>query len=66
MNEGMKEIFWLFRSRAAVFTHDLLMVPIAWFGAYWLRFNLESIPAVFLRQALILLPVVWIVQGGMF
>ena len=62
----MKETFWLFRSRFAVFTHDLLMVPIAWFGAYWLRFNLDSIPETFLHQSLLLLPVVWIAQGGMF
>ena len=62
----MKETFWLFRSRFAVFTHDLLMVPIAWFGAYWLRFNLGSIPETFLHQSLLLLPVVWIAQGGMF
>jgi FlaA1/EpsC-like NDP-sugar epimerase len=62
----MKEIFWLFRSRAAAFTHDLLMVPIAWFAAYWLRFNLGPIPEGFLHQALVLLPVVWIAQGGMF
>lgn len=62
----MKEFFWLFRSRAAVFTHDMVMVPIAWFAAYWLRFNLESIPEGFFNQAMILLPVVWLVQGGMF
>src|SRR3989344_1174411 len=62
----MKEIFWLFRSRAAVFTHDLLMVPIAWFGAYWLRFNLDSFPPGFFDQALMLLPVIGIAQGGMF
>ncbi len=62
----MKEIFWLFRSRVAAFTHDLLMVPLAWFCAYWLRFNLGPIPQEFLHQALWLLPVVWIAQGGMF
>jgi FlaA1/EpsC-like NDP-sugar epimerase len=62
----MKEILWFFRSRVAVYTHDLSMVPIAWFGAYWLRFNLEPIPEGFINQALILLPVVWIIQGGMF
>jgi FlaA1/EpsC-like NDP-sugar epimerase len=62
----MKEIFSYLRSRTAVFTHDLLMVPIAWFGAYWLRFNLDSIPEGFLNQALILLPVIVIAQGGMF
>jgi FlaA1/EpsC-like NDP-sugar epimerase len=62
----MKKFFWYFRSRAAAFTHDLLMVPAAWFLAYWLRFNLDPIPDGFLTQALILLPVVWVVQGGMF
>ncbi len=62
----MKEILWLFRSRAAVFTHDLLMVPIAWFGAYWLRFNLDPFPPGFFDQALMLLPVIGIAQGGMF
>ncbi len=62
----MKEIFRLFRSRLAAFTHDLLMVPVAWFGAYWLRFNLDSIPEGFFHQALVLLPVVWVAQGGMF
>jgi FlaA1/EpsC-like NDP-sugar epimerase len=62
----MKEILWHFRSRAAVFTHDLLMVPIAWFGAYWLRFNLDVIPEGFIHQALVLFPVIWMAQGGMF
>jgi FlaA1/EpsC-like NDP-sugar epimerase len=62
----MKEVLWLFRSRASAFAHDLAMVPIAWFGAYWLRFNLDSIPEGFFHQALVLLPVIWIVQGGMF
>lgn len=62
----MKEIIWYFRSRAAAFTHDLLMVPVAWFVAYWLRFNLDTIPDGYFSQALILLPVVWAVQGGMF
>ena len=62
----MKKILWFFRSRAAVFAHDLLMVPLAWFCAYWLRFNLDSIPEEFFRQALLLLPIVWIMQGVAF
>jgi FlaA1/EpsC-like NDP-sugar epimerase len=62
----MKEIFWLFRSRAAIMMHDLLMVPIAWFGAYWLRFNLDPISDVYLHQALMLLPVILAVKAGMF
>ena len=46
--------------------HDLAMVPVAWLGAYWLRFNLDSIPPEFFSQALALLPVVWLAQGAMF
>ena len=32
------------RSSSTAFVHDITMVPLAWFGAYWLRFNLETIP----------------------
>ena len=62
----MKAIILYLRSRTAVFTHDLMMVPIAWFGAYWLRFNLDAIPDGYIDQAIVLLPVIWIAQGGMF
>jgi FlaA1/EpsC-like NDP-sugar epimerase len=48
------------------FLHDLLMVPLAWLGSYWLRFNLDGIPDEFWRQALLMLPVVMVVQGSMF
>ena len=51
------------RHRAAAFTHDLVMVPIAWLGAFWLRFNLGPIPSEFLHTALAMLPVVMAVQG---
>lgn len=49
-----------------VFVHDLLMVPIAWIAAYWLRFNLDAIPPDYLDQALLLLPVVWGSQAVLF
>ena len=42
------------------------MIPIAWFGALWLRFNLDTIPAAFLEQAFRVLPVLVVVQGGTF
>ncbi len=32
------------------------MIPLAWFGAYWLRFNLESIPDEYWYSALLYLP----------
>ena len=54
------------RSRAAAFAHDLVMVPVAWFGAYWLRYNLESIPAPFFERAMLLSPLVLAAQGVVF
>ena len=56
---------WL-RSRRAAFLHDLLMIPAAWLGALWLRFNLATIPPEYLDQALRVLPVVVVVQGANF
>ena len=54
------------RSRSGAFAHDLLMIPVAWLGAFWLRFNLDSIPAGFLDQALLLLPVIVVIQSAAF
>lgn len=45
-------------SRWPVLLHDGLMVPIAWLLAYWFRFNLDTIPAPFLDEAIALLPTV--------
>jgi FlaA1/EpsC-like NDP-sugar epimerase len=42
------------------------MVPAGWFGAFWIRFNLETVPDEFWRQSVMLLPVVWITQGTIF
>ncbi len=61
----MKDLIRFFHSRTAAFVHDLLMIPVAWWGAYWLRFNLDAIPDGYLNQAFILMPVVWAAQGGM-
>lgn len=49
---------WGLRRRAAVVAYDALMVPVAWCLAYWLRFNLDAIPANFLRTAAVMLSVV--------
>jgi len=54
------------RSRWSVLAHDLVMVPLAWLAAYWLRYNLSEIPEHFLRQAWLLLPLVILVQGSVF
>lgn len=55
-----------FRSSVAAFAHDLLMIPIAWFGAYWVRFNLEPVPLEYFQSALGMLPLVILVQGTLF
>ncbi len=52
--------------RWAIVAHDLLVIPIAWLGAYWLRFNLGPVPHLFVRQSVYLLPVVLVVQGLVF
>ncbi len=62
----MNRILARLRSRVAAVVHDLAMIPLAWLGAYWLRFNLESVPEPFLRHALYALPVVFVVQAGFF
>lgn len=48
--------------RAIVFIHDLLAIPIAWLGAYWLRFNLTPIPPSILHIAISILPIVILFQ----
>jgi FlaA1/EpsC-like NDP-sugar epimerase len=53
----------LLRPRTVIFIHDVLMAPIAWMGAYWLRFNLETIPEPELSMALIFMPWVVAVQA---
>ena len=55
-----------FRSRITIFIHDLVMVPCAWFGAYWLRFNLDVIPAKYYAAAIAFLPFVLTIQVCLF
>jgi FlaA1/EpsC-like NDP-sugar epimerase len=54
------------RNPLIAFIHDLLIVPVAWFCAYWLRFNFASIPEQHLSQALLWLPLLLVAQGGTF
>jgi FlaA1/EpsC-like NDP-sugar epimerase len=53
-------------SRWQVILYDGLMVVIAWFLAYWFRFNLDVIPQPFFDQAITLLPLVVLIHVGMF
>ncbi len=54
------------RSRTTIFLHDFCMIPLAWFGAYWLRFNLQSIPDDFFYPALLFLLPVILIQVCLF
>lgn len=49
------------RSRFLAFLHDLLWVPLAWIGAYWMRFNLGDVPGEFWGAAWELLPLVMLI-----
>lgn len=62
----MKRLLARTRTRAAAFLHDLMMIPVAWLGAYWLRFNLDLIQPEHLWFPVRQLPVVLLIQGGMF
>jgi len=48
------------------FSHDMLMVPLAWLGAFWLRFNMDWIPHGMLHEALLVLPLVLTTQALAF
>jgi len=62
----MNRMARILRTRTTAYVHDILMIPVAWFGAYWLRFNLDGIPDAFWHQTLELLPVAVLSQGGFF
>jgi FlaA1/EpsC-like NDP-sugar epimerase len=56
-----------FAARASLaFLHDVAAAGVAWFAAYWLRFNLEMPPADFLRGAFDALPGVLAVHAVAF
>ncbi len=54
------------RNRWKVLIHDACMIPLAWLGAYWLRFNMDTIPSIFLDEALDLIPLVMAIHFGTF
>lgn len=55
---------WL--SRCAAFIFDVTCIPIAWFTAYWLRFNLGVIPSEILQSAIWSVPSVIAIQAFAF
>ena len=54
------------RQPILIFAHDLLMVPVAWLGSYWLRFNLSVIPEDYFARAVQVLPLVIVIQALAF
>lgn len=46
-----------------VFFHDFCFIPLAWFAAYWLRFNLGPIPPFIFRQSVHALPIIVVTQA---
>jgi FlaA1/EpsC-like NDP-sugar epimerase len=54
------------RSRLLVFLHDMLMIPLAWGLAYWMRFNLAYVPPEFIDEAIDTLPLVVLVLGTVY
>jgi len=56
----------LINNRALAIFHDLAMIPVAWFGAYWLRFNLGVIPGEYLSAAIETLAIVIVIQAIAF
>jgi FlaA1/EpsC-like NDP-sugar epimerase len=54
------------RSRLMAILHDILIIPVAWFSAFWLRFNLDGIPEEALLTAIEQLPIVMLVQAATY
>ena len=58
----MVKSFTLMLYRWRIVLHDMLVIPVAWLAAYWLRHNLGVIPVEFMQSAVFTLPAVIAVQ----
>jgi FlaA1/EpsC-like NDP-sugar epimerase len=54
------------RARMMAILHDVLVIPLAWFAAFWLRFNLGGIPNEYVLMAINMLPMMIIIQTATF
>ena len=54
------------RNRILVLLHDLLMIAVAWVGAYLVRFSIEGSSEPYLNSALAVLPAVIVIQWVFF
>ena len=66
MAEYYKRLAGRIRRGLLIFAHDLVMIPIAWLGSYWFRFNLAQIPDAYWSQGVRALPWVILVQACSF
>ena len=57
---------FLSNNRALAILHDFAMIPVAWMGAYWLRYNLGPVPTEQLHIALQSLVVLVVIQAIAF
>lgn len=62
----MKKFKAIFRNRFTILIFDLFVIPVSWYGAYWLRFNLGAIPHNELLQAAYALPILLVIQALSF
>lgn len=58
--------FFPSKEKSTAILHDICVIPIAWFAAFWLRFNLDGIPTDALNMAIIFLLPVLVVQAGAY
>ncbi|MCK5359906.1 MAG: polysaccharide biosynthesis protein [Gammaproteobacteria bacterium] len=56
----------LLKTRWAALVHDVIMIPVAWMLAYWIRYKIGEYPDHLLERALDLLPLVVLIQGSTF
>ena len=54
------------RVRIGAIALDLAMAPLAWLGAYWLRYNLDTVPAPSLARAIETIPLVVFIHASVF
>lgn len=72
MNASNKRVKSERLNRWLAMVHDVFMLPVAWLLAYWLRFNLDTVPADMLSSAvsylwlIIPLQTVFFLQFGLY
>lgn len=54
------------RNRRIAILHDICLIPVAWFGSFWLRFNFDGIPLHDFELAVWIFPMLFFVQTVAF